>query len=227
MESGDAFRLLVAAEKKNPRVRSLTELAKSRGIPVVEISAAALSAKLQGAKHQGVAAESEAESPLEMRELPSENAKENSLILALDGVTDPRNLGACLRVAAAFNADFVIVPRRRAAGLTPVAQKAASGAAISLCRVVNFARALEELKQRGFFIVGAAADAKANLYDANLSGAVAWILGGESGGLRRLTREKCDMLARIPTAEKMESLNVAVACGICLSESRRRLREAR
>ena len=160
MESGDAFRLLVAAEKKNPRVRSLAELARSRGIPVVEISAAALSAKLQGAKHQGVAVESEAESPLEMRELPSENAKENSLILALDGVTDPRNLGACLRVAAAFNADFVIVPRRRAAGLTPVAQKAASGAAISLCRVVNFARALEELKQRGFFIVGAAADAK-------------------------------------------------------------------
>ena len=158
-----------------------------------------------------------------------------SLLLLLDGVTDPRNLGACLRTADAAGVGAVIVPRDRSAALTPDAARAAAGAAesVALIAVTNLARTMDELRDAGIRLAGAdpadGADATAvpTLYQLDLTGPLAWVLGAEGSGLRRLTRERCDVLARIPLAGAVESLNVAVAAGICLFESvRQRAAEA-
>jgi len=150
-----------------------------------------------------------------------------SLLLLLDGVTDPRNLGACIRTAEAAGAQAVIVPRDRSAALSDVAARAAAGAAeaIPLIRVTNLARAMRELRDGGVRLAGAALGAERTLYDADLGdGPLGWVLGAEGSGLRRLTRENCDLLVSIPLAGTVESLNVAVAAGVCLFESLRRRR---
>ena len=158
-----------------------------------------------------------------------ESLEHPALLLVLDGITDPRNLGACLRSADAAGADAVIVPRSNAAGLTPAARKVACGAAetIPLIRVANLARALGDLKQRGIWLFGATADAPASLYDADLSAPLALILGAEDAGLRRLTIEACDHLIRLPMRGAVPSLNVSVAAGICLYEAARQRSAAR
>jgi 23S rRNA (guanosine2251-2'-O)-methyltransferase len=145
------------------------------------------------------------------------------LLLLLDGITDPRNLGACLRTAEAAAVAAVVLPRDRSASLSSVALKAASGAIESLpvIPVVNLARSMDQIKQAGVRIVGADDTAPGSLYQLDLRGPVAWALGAEGHGLRRLTRERCDQLARIPMAGQVESLNVSVAAGICLFETRR------
>ena len=147
----------------------------------------------------------------------------STLLLLLDGVTDPRNLGACLRVADAAGVNAVIVPRDRSAGLTPSAMKAAAGAAetVPLIAVINLARAMDDLREADVRMVGAAGEAAQSLFELDLTGPLAWALGAEEAGLRRLTRERCDVLARIPLAGHVESLNVSVATGICLFESKR------
>jgi len=157
------------------------------------------------------------------------DVRADTLLLLLDGVTDPRNLGACLRVADAAGAAAVIVPRDRSAALSPVVAKAAAGAAetLPLIAVTNLARAMGELKDAGVWIAGASGDAQTSLYELNLTGPLAWALGAEGEGLRRLTRERCDWLARIPLAGHVESLNVSVAAGICLFETVRQRRAAR
>jgi len=143
------------------------------------------------------------------------------LLLILDGLKDPHNLGACLRSADAAGAHAVIAPKDRATGLTPVVRKVASGAAESLpfIQVTNLARTLRHLKQQGIWLVGADAAAEQNLYQTDLTGPVALVMGAEGEGLRRLTRDHCDFLARIPMAGAVASLNVSVAAGICLFEA--------
>jgi 23S rRNA (guanosine2251-2'-O)-methyltransferase len=150
--------------------------------------------------------------------------EEPPLLLVLDGVTDPRNLGACLRVADGAGAHAVIAPKDRAASLNEVAVKTASGAAESVpyITVTNLARTLRELQARDIHLIGAAGEAPQSLYDATWPAATAWVLGAEGTGLRRLSRETCDQLIRIPLHGSVESLNVSVAAGICLFEARRR-----
>jgi len=138
-------------------------------------------------------------------------------------VTDPRNLGACLRTADAAGAAAVIVPRDRSAAMSPVVAKAAAGAAdtVPLIAVTNLARAMDELREAGVWIAGAAGEADRMVYELDLTGPIAWALGAEGEGLRRLTRERCDYLARIPMRGQVQSLNVSVATGICLFETQR------
>jgi 23S rRNA (guanosine2251-2'-O)-methyltransferase len=151
---------------------------------------------------------------------------EQPLLLVLDGVTDPHNLGACLRVANGAGAHAVVAPKDRAAGVTPTVSKVASGAAESTpyLMVTNLARTLSELKNRNIWIVGADERAEKTLYEADLPDAIAWVIGAEGDGMRRLTRESCDLLVRIPMRGEVESLNVSVSAGVCLYESARRRR---
>jgi 23S rRNA (guanosine2251-2'-O)-methyltransferase len=146
------------------------------------------------------------------------------LLLVLDGVTDPHNLGACLRVANAAGVHAVVAPKDRAAGITPAVSKVASGAAEATpyLMVTNLARTLDELKEREIWIVGADERAERTIHEADLPDSIAWVLGAEGEGMRRLTRERCDLLLRVPMAGEVGSLNVAVAAGICLYESVRR-----
>jgi 23S rRNA (guanosine2251-2'-O)-methyltransferase len=146
---------------------------------------------------------------------------EPPLLLVLDGVTDPHNLGACLRSADAFGAMAVVVPKDRAVGVNATVAKAASGAAdtVPVIAVTNLARTLRELKERDVWVLGADADGEP-LHKADLSGAIAWVLGAEGAGLRRLTRESCDRIVGIPLSGSVASLNVSVAAGVCLYATR-------
>ena len=148
---------------------------------------------------------------------------EPALLLVLDGVQDPHNLGACLRLADAMGAHAVIAPRDRAVGVNATVRKVASGAAevVPFIPVTNLARSLRELKDQGIWIIGTAGDAEQTLYQAKLSGPIAWVMGAEGEGLRRLTREHCDELVKIPMLGSVDSLNVSVASGMCLFETRR------
>ncbi len=179
----------------------------------------------RGAVHQGVAAELEALPELDLDELCRRlEGVAQGRVVVLDQVTDPHNVGAVLRSAAAFGAAAVVLPERHAPGATGALAKAAAGAVekVPLIRVVNLARALESLKRAGFWCVGFDADATTALPEADLTGKVAIILGAEGEGLRRLTRENCDLLVRIPIAKGMESLNVSNAAAIALYELARR-----
>jgi 23S rRNA (guanosine2251-2'-O)-methyltransferase len=164
-----------------------------------------------------------AETPYRTLDEVLDDLQEPALLLILDGVTDPHNLGACLRSADAFGAHAVVVPRDRAVGMNATVAKAASGAAESmpLVSVTNLARTLRDLKARGTWLLGADATGDENLFEADLSGPVAWVLGAEGKGLRRLTRELCDRVVRIPLLGTVRSLNVSVAAGICLFATRR------
>ena len=172
-------------------------------------------------RHQGVVAIVDAAVPHVTLDDVLDTLTEPALLLVLDGVTDPQNLGACLRNADAFGAHAVIVPKDRAVGLNATAAKAASGAAdtVPLVTVTNLARALRGLKSRGVWILGADVGGE-SLFDADVGGPVAWVLGAEGTGLRRLTRELCDRIVGIPLSGSVGSLNVAVASGICLYASR-------
>jgi 23S rRNA (guanosine2251-2'-O)-methyltransferase len=173
------------------------------------------------AAHQGVAAIVDAQRPHVTIDDVLAELTEPALLLVLDGVTDPHNLGACLRSADAFGAQAVIVPKDRAVGVTATVAKSASGAAetVPVIAVTNLARALRELKLHGVWLLGADATGE-SLFDADVTGAVAWVLGAEGQGLRRLTRESCDRLIGIPLSGSVESLNVSVAAGICLYATR-------
>jgi len=143
------------------------------------------------------------------------------LILVLDGVTDPHNLGACLRTADAAGATAVVVPKDKSATLTPVVRKVACGAAevIPLVAVTNLSRTLEKLQQRGLWVVGTAGEAEQEIYQQDLTGPLVMIMGAEGKGMRRLTREHCDFLVKLPMAGSVSSLNVSVATGVCLFEA--------
>ncbi len=211
------------ASRQDGRARDLAKLAAERNVRLIAVDAARLDGLTGNARHQGVAARVTV-APLkqDLQEIV-QHAGKSALLLVLDGVQDPHNLGACLRVADAFGAHAVVAPKDRAVGLTPVVAKVASGAAetVPYITVTNLARTLRELKEDGIWIVGTDDRAEPSLYDIRLDGPLAWVLGAEGEGMRRLTREHCDELVRIPMAGRVESLNVSVAAGVCLSETAR------
>lgn len=221
--------LYVDGERHDARMNQLLERAEQARVRIVAVDARRLHGLAGDVAHQGVVALCAERATAATLDDVLAAVRSDTLLLLLDGVTDPRNLGACLRVADAAGVAAVIVPRDRSAALTPVVAKAAAGATetLPLVAVTNLARAMDELKDAGVWIAGASGDASTSLYELNLTGPLAWALGAEGEGLRRLTRERCDWLARIPLAGHVESLNVSVAAGICLFETVRQRSAAR
>jgi 23S rRNA (guanosine2251-2'-O)-methyltransferase len=207
--------------RRDQRARDLSNLAEAQGIRLILCDNVRLAGMAGEARHHGVVASIDASRSYIAIEDILDTLTEPALLLVLDGITDPHNLGACLRVADAFGAHAVIAPKDRAVGLTATVYKVASGAADSVpyIPVTNVARTLRELKTRGITVVGAAAEADNSLYSAALEGSIAWVLGAEGQGMRRLTRETCDRLISIPMLGSVESLNVSVSAGICLFET--------
>jgi len=222
----DVGEIYLAAGRQDSRMRDLVQLAESRGVRIVSVDATRLDGMAKGERHQGVVAKVSARQKYLTVDDVLDGLAEPALLLVLDGVTDPHNLGACLRVADAAGAHAVIAPKDRACGLNATAIKVASGAADTVPYIVvtNLARSLREIKERGIWILGAAGEAKKDIFAIEQKGATAWVLGAEGEGLRRLTRDTCDELARIPMYGSVESLNVSVASGICLFEARRQRR---
>ena len=215
--------IFVDETRNDARIRDAVAVAERAGVRVMRVPTKRLDGFYGGGRHQGVVARVEVRSAGESLDDVLEGI-EKALLLVLDGVTDPHNLGACLRVANAAGAHAVVAPKDRSAGITPAVSKVASGAAESTpyLMVTNLARTLEEIKQRNIWVVGADERAEKTLYEADLPDAIAWVLGAEGEGMRRLTRESCDMLVRIPMRGDVQSLNVSVSAGICLFESVRR-----
>ena len=214
--------LYVAAGRHDQRARDLVERAKVAGVRVHAVDERRLDELARNDRHQGVVAAVDATLAHVTLADVLEHPPEPSLLLVLDRVTDPHNLGACLRSADAFGAHAIVVPKDRAVGVNATVAKAASGAAdtVPVVSVTNLARALREMKEAGVWIVGADTGGE-SLFEAELAGPIAWVLGAEGEGLRRLTREQCDRIVGIPTIGTVESLNVSVAAGICLYATRR------
>ena len=215
--------ILVEDGKRNPRVDGLVQQLRELGIAVQRIPRAQFDKRVGSDRHQGIAARWRLPEGLDENDLLAlvEKATTPVLILVLDGVQDPHNLGACIRTAAAAGAMAVVVPKDRAVGLTPTVVRASAGMAakLPLVRVTNLARALERLKKAGVWVGGAAGEATASVYQADLKGSLAIVLGSEGEGLRELTRKTCDYLWKIPIAANVESLNVSVAAGVFLFEA--------
>ncbi|HEY4371928.1 MAG TPA: 23S rRNA (guanosine(2251)-2'-O)-methyltransferase RlmB [Burkholderiales bacterium] len=211
----------VDATRKDARARDLAKLAESMNVRVVQVDGARLDGMAGGGRHQGVAARVELVDLATSLDDVLDQVSGPPLILVLDSITDPHNLGACLRTADAAGVHAVVAPKDHAVGLNATVIKVASGAAdtVPYITVTNLARTLRELKERDIWIVGAAGEAQTTLYAPGLDRPLAWVLGAEGEGLRRLTRETCDELRRIPMAGGIESLNVSVATGVCLFES--------
>jgi 23S rRNA (guanosine2251-2'-O)-methyltransferase len=205
-------------------MRELKAIAEKLGVRLITVDAKRLDGLAGGARHQGVVAMADEMRMPQFIEDVLEAMDEPPLLLLLDGVQDPHNLGACLRVADGAGAHAVIAPKDRACGLTASAAKVASGAAETVPYIVvtNLARTMKDLKARGIWLIGTADDAPQSLWQAKLEGALGLVLGAEGEGLRRLTRDTCDHLVSIPMMGSVESLNVSVASGICLYEARRR-----
>ena len=209
--------------RRDARARDLLARAAAAGVRVLEAEAGRIERLAGSARHQGVAARVAAIELQQSLEAVLAQAGADALVLVLDGVQDPHNLGACLRVADAFGAHAVVAPKDRAVALTAAVAKVASGAAeaVPYVQVTNLARTLAQMQQAGLWIMGADEQGAQAIGTSRLEGPLAWVLGAEGEGLRRLTREGCDALVRIPMQGSVESLNVAVAAGICLYESRR------
>lgn len=215
--------LWLKQERDDRRAHAVRELAKIAGVHVQSAAPAVLDKLVGQVVHQGAVA---AVRPLQawdeaqlLRHLDA--SKQPPLLLALDGITDPHNLGACLRSAEAAGVDAVVTPKDRAAGMDGVARKVAVGAAefVPVVAVTNLARTLGVLKQRGIWIAGLDGAATKRLFDADLTGPLALVAGAEGDGMRRLTRESCDYLVRIPMAGHVSSLNVSVSVGIALFDA--------
>jgi len=210
--------------RQDKRVKSVTDTLDTLGVGWRVVHRRELDSRVSGV-HQGVvAAVSESREWTEADLLAQlEASGRPPFLLILDGVTDPHNLGACMRTADAVGVQAVIVPKDKSATLTPVARKVACGAAetVPFVRVTNLARFLRELKEQGVWLIGTAGEAGATLYQADFKGAVALVMGAEGKGMRRLTREHCDQLINIPMLGHVDSLNVSVASGVCLYEALR------
>lgn len=215
--------ILLADGRYDKRVRALRQAAANAGVPLRIVSRAELDRLSGGLHHQGVVAltetgdHSRGEAVLEVPPTPDQ------MLLALDCVQDPHNLGACLRTAEAVGVSAVMIPKDRATGLTPVVRAVAVGAAerVPLLTVTNFSRSLQQLQALGYWIVGLAGGETKSLYELNLTGPLVLVVGAEGSGLRRLTRERCDHLVRIPMQGQIESLNVSVAAAVCMYEAYR------
>jgi 23S rRNA (guanosine2251-2'-O)-methyltransferase len=215
--------LIVQHGRDDARVSELSALAQQRNVPVRRVGRKELDERFRGARHQGVVAACSGFPHYDENDLESilSSIQGPPFLLVLDGVQDPHNLGACLRSADAAGVHAVIVPKDRSAPLSAIARKVASGAAesVPVVQITNLARVLRDLKEMGIWFVGAAGEADKTIFEFDLHGPLGIIMGAEGQGLRRLTKEHCDFLARIPMTGVVESLNVSVATGICLFEA--------
>ena len=220
---GSVSEMHVDAARRDQRMRQLVERAAAAKVRVIDSDDAQLTQLAGTPRHQGVVAR--VTPLLQTHSLDDllDAVEGPPLLLVLDGVTDPHNLGACLRVADGAGVHAVIAPKDHAVGLNATVAKVASGAAetVPYLMVTNLARCLNELKERDILIVGTGDDATTTLYEAELKGPLALVLGAEGKGMRQLTRKTCDLLVRIPMLGAVESLNVSVAAGVCLYETRR------
>lgn len=227
-DAGNVREVLLEAGARNPRIAELEADARRKGIDVRRVAQQALDGVAGGLRHQGAVARYAAAKTWDEHELPAlvEAAAGKALLLVLDGVQDPHNLGACLRSAAAAGATAVVIPRDKAVQVNATVRKTSAGAAdsVPVVRVTNLSRTLRDLQKLGVWLYGLAGEATASLYALDLRDNVALVLGGEADGLRRLTREHCDQLVTIPmpgagATAGVESLNVSVAAGIVLFEA--------
>lgn len=215
--------LYVDVSRDDARARDLLSLANEAGVRPHLVDHARLERLCPRKRHQGVVAIADAAPPTLSLQDMLDTLSLPATLLLLDGVTDPRNLGACLRVADGAGVAAVIAPKDHACMLTDVAVQTASGAAESVpyIMVTNLASTIDAIQERGFWVVGTAEEAERSLYEEQLDGSVAWVLGAEGKGLRRLVRERCDTLVRIPMTGEIASLNVSVAAGVVLYETLR------
>ena len=220
--------LHVEANRRDARMRSFVERAREDGVKIVETDGERLDKLAGTSRHQGVVARVEAVAMPHSLDEVVEAIEGPPLLLILDGVTDPHNLGACLRVADGAGAHAIVAPKDHAVGINATVAKVASGAAetVPYIMVTNLARTLGELKEYDIRVIGTSDDAERTLYDLDLTGPVAFVLGSEGDGMRQLTRKTCDELVRIPMAGAVESLNVSVAAGVCLFEALRQRTKA-
>lgn len=224
-EPKSVLEVFLDESRRDARARDFAAQVERAGARLMRVPAARLDGLAGEGRHQGVVARIEVRSSRKTLEELLESIDGPPLLLVLDGITDPHNLGACLRVANAAGAHAVIAPKDHAAGINPTVSKVASGAAeiTPYYMVTNLARTLAGLKERNIWIVGTDSSAAESLFSVKeLPDSIAWVLGAEGSGMRRLTRESCDLLVRIPMAGAVESLNASVAAGICLFESVRR-----
>ncbi len=223
-----AIRLIVQKGRTDARVGEVLALARAAHIAIETRDVKELDRLAGDERHQGVCLQVKPTAVLGEGALDEllDKMTEPPFLLVLDGVQDPHNLGACLRTADAAGVTAVIVPRDRAAGLSPIVRKVASGAAetVPLFQIVNLARTLKQLQERNIWVVGTDDEADKTLFDLDFKGPLALVLGAEGAGLRRLTKENCDVLAKIPMFGAVESLNVSVAAGVALYEAVRQRR---
>jgi 23S rRNA (guanosine2251-2'-O)-methyltransferase len=223
MRRAPLIEILVDGSRRDQRMQEVIRLAEDGDIPMRRVSARELDEKADNGKHQGIVAS------LRMQQTQDEPFLKALLkrldgppfLLILDEVQDPHNLGACLCTAEGAGVHAVVTPRDRSVGLTPTVRKVASGAAESIpfVQVTNLARSMKWLKEEGVWLIGTAGEADQGLYQSDLKGPLALVMGGEGKGLRRLTRENCDLLVSLPMAGSVESLNVSVATGVALYEA--------
>ncbi|MDC8012124.1 23S rRNA (guanosine(2251)-2'-O)-methyltransferase RlmB [Tahibacter soli] len=224
-DPGNIVELFIETGTTNARLKELSERARDLGVKPHGRTRELLDRMTGGARHQGVVAQYRAAPPRTEADLKAlvEAAGQGALVVVLDGVTDPHNLGACLRSAEAAGATAVVVTKDKAVGITPIVRRASAGAAdrVPFIAATNLARTLRSLKDMGVWLVGLAGDVDADFYGVDLAGPIALVIGSEGEGLRRLTREQCDFLVRIPMRGSVESLNVSVATGVTLFEALR------
>ena len=224
-EASSVEEIYVDSGRQDRRMLELISAAKGAGVRVIPVDELRLANMVGTRRHQGVVAKAGEISLARNLDELLDAIEGPPLILILDGITDPHNLGACLRVADGAGAHAVIAPKDRAVGLNATAAKVASGAAdtVPYITVTNLARTMRDIKERDIWLIGTSDDAEKNLYQADFKGAggVALVMGSEGEGMRRLTRETCDLLVSVPMFGSVESLNVSVASGICLYEARR------
>ncbi|MEW9798804.1 23S rRNA (guanosine(2251)-2'-O)-methyltransferase RlmB [Alteromonas sp. CYL-A6] len=214
--------MMVLKGRSDERLVNLVNQARRFGISVQFCQRKVLDDKVGGQQHQGVVARAKPARVLDEKDLDEVLSRhQQPFLLVLDGVTDPHNLGACLRTADGAGVHAVVVPKDKSASLTPTVRKVACGAAevMPLIQVTNLARTLKDLQSKGVWIVGTAGETDSLLYDVDLTGPLALVMGAEGKGMRRLTREHCDSLVKLPMAGSVSSLNVSVATGICLYEA--------
>jgi 23S rRNA (guanosine2251-2'-O)-methyltransferase len=227
VRSNHVDQLFVCKDRNSEKMTRIIEIAQKNKIPVSFMDAQWFKRNFSDNSHQFIAASSKKESfsKLSLEDFLTEDTKQH-FFLILDEVQDPHNLGACFRIASAFDLSGIIVPKNNSVGITPVVSKVASGAVnhIPFFSVTNLSRTIDLLKEHNFFIYAADGYSELSIYDQSFSGNVALVMGSEGKGIRRLTKDKCDLTFSIPMSGSIESLNVSVATGICVSEIRRKLK---
>jgi len=233
LEAGSAFdRIVIAKGRQDSRVEEIVQLARSRGIAVRFEDRGQLDRLANTRDHQGVVAIAAARAPVTLEDIvthANQSKSQRGLIVLLDGVEDPHNLGAIIRTALASGAHGVVIPERRAAGLTDTVARASAGALAHLpvAKVTNLSRAMEDLKQAGYWLVGLDEAAAKSYTDVDYTSPTGIVMGGEGGGLHELTRKHCDFVVSLPTSGPVKSLNVSVATGVVLFEALRQRRSAK